>query len=142
MARTPTKSIIKINYFQTINQFTMLDAYPLPKIEDLVNKVSQDQCYSSVDLQLAYHQVPLLENERPYTAFETIGRMYQHKRLSFKVTNGSAVFQKVINGFIQRNQLSGKVIPDPSRLQPLLDVPPPTNPKEINTRKTEILNYP
>ena len=189
VVRTPTKSRLVVDYSQTINQFTRLNAYPLPKIEDLVNKISQDQCYSSVDLQSAYYQVPLLENERPYTAFETMGRLYQYKRLPFGVTNGCAVFQKVIDEFIRRNGLrkvyaylddlivtcstweehdknlealmaaadrekltfnkeksklrrkviqllgyeisSGKVKPDPSRLQPLLDMPPPANPKEL-----------
>ena len=105
MVRIPAKSRLVIDYSQTINQYTMLDAYPLPKIEDIVNKVSQDWYYRTVDLQSAYHQVPLLNEERPYTAFEAGGRLYQYKRLPFGVTNGSAVFQKVIDEFIQRNNL-------------------------------------
>ena len=66
----------------------MLDAYPLPNIEHLVNKVAQDKYYSSIDLRQAYHQVPLLPEERRFTAFEAAGRLYQYKRLPFGVTKG------------------------------------------------------
>jgi len=51
-----------------------LDAYPLPNIEELVNIVAQDKYYSSLDLRSAYHQVPLLPEEKQYTTFEASGR--------------------------------------------------------------------
>jgi len=60
-----------IDYSTTINRFALLDAYPLPNIEGLVNTVAQDKYYSSLDLRSAYHQVPLLPEENQYTAFFT-----------------------------------------------------------------------
>ena len=71
----PTKLRFVIDYSQTVNRCTLLDAYPLPKI---VNKVANDRFYSSLDLKSAYHQVPLLERERPFTAFEAMGKLYQY----------------------------------------------------------------
>ena len=59
----PKKRLV-IDYSTSINRFTLLDAYPLPNIEDLVNTVAQARCYSSLDLRSAYHQIPLLEEER------------------------------------------------------------------------------
>ena len=94
-----------INYSQTVNRFTQLDAYPLPKIEEVINDVAQDKFYSSVDLRSAYFQVPLREDERPYAAFEAMGKLYQYKRLPFGVTNGVSAFQRVIDCFIRRNNL-------------------------------------
>ena len=79
----------------------MLDAYPLPNIEDLVNKVAQDKYYSSIDLRQAYHQVPLLPEERRFTAFEAAGRLYQYNRLPFGVTSGVCAFQRAIDAFIK-----------------------------------------
>ena len=43
-----------INYSQTINLFTELDAYPLPRIEELVKTVSQYRIFSILDLRNAY----------------------------------------------------------------------------------------
>ena len=94
-----------IDYSQTVIRFTQLDAYPLPKIEEVVNNVAQDKFYSSVDLHSAYYQVPLTDDERPCTAFEAMGKLYQYKRLPFVVTNGVSAFQRVIECFIRRNKL-------------------------------------
>ena len=42
-----------IDYSQTINLFTDLDAYPLPRIDDMVNKLSQYKVFSTYDLKSA-----------------------------------------------------------------------------------------
>ena len=65
-----------IDYSITINRFTLLDAYSLPNIEELVNAAAQGKYYSSLDLRSAYHQVPLLPEEKQYTAFEASGRLF------------------------------------------------------------------
>jgi len=106
MHQGPKKRLV-IDYSTTIHRFTLLDAYPLPNIEELVNRVTQDKYYSSLDLRSAYHQVPLLEEEKFYTAFEARGELFQYKRLSFGVTNGvSAFLQRALDGFIKQYQLS------------------------------------
>jgi len=37
------KKRLVIDYSVTINRFTLLDAYPLPNIEDLVNRIARDK---------------------------------------------------------------------------------------------------
>ncbi|KAG8173284.1 hypothetical protein JTE90_009857 [Oedothorax gibbosus] len=64
-----------VDYSQTINKYTLLDGYPLPRIDDLINKVSQYKVFSTVDLASAYHQVPILDSDKPYTAFEAAGEL-------------------------------------------------------------------
>ena len=105
VVRNSNKKRLVIDYSQTVNRFTLLDAYPLPRIEDIINNVSRDKYYSSLDLRSAYHQVPILASERPFTGFEALGRLYQYRRLPFGVTNGVAAFQRVIDSFIQRHKL-------------------------------------
>ena len=53
-----------IDYSHTINRFTLLDAYPLPKIDELVNKIAQYQVCSTIDLRRAYHQVPISSSDK------------------------------------------------------------------------------
>lgn len=55
----------------------MLDAYPVPRIEDVIAKASENEVFSTIDLKNAYHQVPILKSERKYTAFEANGKLYQ-----------------------------------------------------------------
>jgi len=94
-----------IDYSQMINRFTLLDAFPLPRINDLVNNIAQYRVYSTIDLRSAYHQVPLREEERPYTAFEASNGLYQFTRVPFGVTNGVACFQSEMSNFIREEHL-------------------------------------
>ena len=55
-----------IDYSQTIDRFTLLDAYLLPKIDELVNKIAQYQVCSTIDLRSAYHQVPISSSGKLY----------------------------------------------------------------------------
>lgn len=80
------KKRLAIDYSQTINRFTLVDAFPLPRISDMV-KIAQYRVLSTIDLRSAYHQVPLKDKGKPYTAFEARGNLYQFTRLPFGVTN-------------------------------------------------------
>ena len=101
------KKRMVIDYSRTINRYTYLDAYPLPKIDTMVNDISQYSYYSSLDLRSAYHQVPIRSDEKIFTAFEANGKFYQFTRVPFGITNGVACFQRVIDEIIDSEKLSG-----------------------------------
>ena len=96
-----------IDYSQTINRYTELDAYPLPRIDDMVNKIASYTVYSTLDLKSAYHQIPLRNDDKPYTAFEAGGRLHQFTRMPFGVTNGVAGFQRTLDTIIESEELEG-----------------------------------
>lgn len=96
-----------IDYSQTINRFTDLDAYPLPSIDSIITKVAKYNVYSQIDLKSAYHQVPILPKEKVYTAFEACGNLYQFTRIPFGVTNGVAAFQRTLQYIIDTEKLKG-----------------------------------
>ena len=100
------KKRLVIDYSQTINKYTNWDAYPLRNIEETVNKISQYRVFSTLDLKSAYHQVPIREHEKKYTAFEANKCLYQFCRIPFGVTNGVAAFQCIMNSFIADEGLS------------------------------------
>ena len=96
-----------VDYSRTINKFTMLDAYPLPNLDDQVRKISRYSVYSTYDLKSAYHQVPIQESEKHYTAFEALGKLYEFNVIPFGVMNGVAAFQRVIDMLIEKEGLEG-----------------------------------
>ncbi len=96
-----------IDYSQTVNKYISVDAYPLPRIDTLVQKVANYSVFSTLDLRSAYHQIPIMETERSYTAFEACGRLYQFKRIPFGVTNGVSAFQRVMDSMITSENLEG-----------------------------------
>ncbi|CAG2212501.1 unnamed protein product [Mytilus edulis] len=99
------KKRLVIDYSQTINRFTELDAYPFPNINQMVSDIAKYKVYSTLDLRSAYHQIPLREHEKKYTAFEANGSLYQFRRVPFGVTNGVACFQRVIDRLVAENKL-------------------------------------
>ena len=62
--------------------------------------------FSTIDQRSAYHQVPLKEKDKQYTAFEACNKLYQFTRLPFGVTNGVACFQCEMMKFIEQKNLS------------------------------------
>ena len=96
-----------VDYGQTINRLTELDAYPLPRMDDLTSEISQYKFYTSLDLNSAYHQIPIQEEDKQYTAFEANGKLYQFCRVLFGVTNRVTCFQRIIDNIIRWHNLHG-----------------------------------
>lgn len=99
------KKRMVIDYSQTINRYTQLDAYPLPRIEEMVGQVAQYKFFSTLDLRSAYHQVSIKEEDKPYTAFEADSKLYQFKRIPFGITNGVASFQRIMDDLVEKEGL-------------------------------------
>ena len=100
-----SKKRLVIDYSQTINRFTQLDAYLLPRVDEIVNKIAKFKYYSTIDLKSAYHQIPLWEEDRPYTAFKGDGALYEFTRMPFGITNGVAAFQRKMDEFVAEENL-------------------------------------
>lgn len=99
-----------IDFSQTINRHTKLDAYPVPRIDEMVESLSKYRYFTTLDLSSAYHQIPIAEHERPYTAFEADGKLYQFKTIPFGVTNGVAAFQRTMDNIVSKEELEATFI--------------------------------
>jgi hypothetical protein len=94
-----------VDFSETINKFTLLDAYPLPRIDEQVNEISKLKYYSTIDFESAYYQILIPEEDRPYTAFEADGALWQFKVVPNGVTNGAAVFQRKMDEMVKNEKL-------------------------------------
>jgi len=96
-----------IDYSRTINSFTQLDAYPLPRIDEIVNELAQYRVFTTVHLKSAYHQLELHPRDREITAFQSGNALYQWRRLPFGLTNADSEFQRTIDYIVRENDLKG-----------------------------------
>ena len=82
-----------MEFSQIINQYTELNGYQLPLIDDMVNILAKFKLFSTFDLKSAYHQILIMESDMKYTDFEANWRLYHFRRIPFQITNGVADFQ-------------------------------------------------
>lgn len=80
--------------FRAVNQLTLPDRYPLPRIDDLIGKVSAARYLTTLDLSKGYHQIALTDETKPKTAFICHKGKYQYTRLPFGLCNAPSYFQK------------------------------------------------
>jgi hypothetical protein len=57
--------------YRKLNEVTIKNKYPLPKIEDLFNQLNGAKVFSKIDLRTGYHQLKVRESDIPKTAFTT-----------------------------------------------------------------------
>ncbi|CAF3381537.1 unnamed protein product, partial [Rotaria sp. Silwood2] len=83
--------------YRRLNDITIKDAFPLPRIDEIFDQLSDAMYYTKFDFKSGYFQIPLCKEDRPKTAFSTRDNHYQFTVLSQGITNGPATFQRVIN---------------------------------------------
>ena len=93
------------DFKQTINKFSKLERYPIPKIEDLFTKLSGGTSFTKLDLSQAYQQVELDDDSKVYTVINTHRGLFRFNSLPFGVSSAPAIFQRtmecLLNGIPQ-----------------------------------------
>ena len=82
---------------RALNSVTIKNRYPLPRIDDLLDKITGASYFTSLDLTAGYHQIRITDEDVPKTAFRTPFGHFQFKVLTFGLTNAPATFQAVMN---------------------------------------------
>ncbi|CAF3957120.1 unnamed protein product [Rotaria sordida] len=83
--------------FRKLNNVTTKDAFPIPRIDDIFDHLSQAEYYTTIDFKSGYFQVGLDLKDRPKTAFSTRDQHYQFTVLPQGVTNGPPAFQRIVS---------------------------------------------
>lgn len=83
--------------FRYLNALSLFDSYPMPRIDDLVERVGRARYITTLDLSKGYWQVALASEARELTAFKTPFGMYQFKVMPFGLQGAPATFQRLMN---------------------------------------------
>jgi hypothetical protein len=87
--------------FRKVNEVTRKDAYPLPFINVILDKLRRARYISTIDLKSGYWQVPVTEASKPITAFTVPSRgLYQFRVMPFGLHSAPATFQRLMDRVI------------------------------------------
>ncbi|KAL1957433.1 hypothetical protein VTO42DRAFT_6001 [Malbranchea cinnamomea] len=83
--------------FRRLNAITKKDCYPLPLIDETLQRVSQAKIFTKIDIRQAFYRIRIHPNSEDLTTFRTRYGTYKYKVVPFGLTDGPAVFQRYMN---------------------------------------------
>lgn len=93
----PDGSLRPCGDYRRLNDQTVPDRYPLPRIDDFLAILPNTTFFSKVDLFKAYYQIPMAEEDKCKTAIITPFGLFEFNVMSFGLRNAPATFQRFIN---------------------------------------------
>ena len=82
--------------FRKLNAVTVTDAFPLTRIQDVLDRLSGSEWFTLIDFKSGYWQIPIHPDDRHRTAFNTSNGHYQFKRVPFGLKKAPAHFSRVM----------------------------------------------
>ena len=83
--------------FRKVNSLTRADTYPLPRVDDSVDRIGAATFITKVDLVKGYWQVPLTERAKEIASFVANGAVYQCQVMPYGLRNAPATFQRLMD---------------------------------------------
>jgi RNase H-like domain found in reverse transcriptase/Reverse transcriptase (RNA-dependent DNA polymerase)/Aspartyl protease len=87
--------------YRKLNDITIKDKYPLPRMEEMLDQLSGAKVFTKIDLRQGYHQVRIKPEDVQKTAFRTRYGMFEFVVMPFGLTNAPATFMRMMNNLLR-----------------------------------------
>uniref|UniRef100_A0A8C1WPE3 ribonuclease H n=1 Tax=Cyprinus carpio TaxID=7962 RepID=A0A8C1WPE3_CYPCA len=104
MVPKPDGTLRFCNNFRRLNEVSEFDGYPMPLVDELLERLGRAWFISTLDLTKGYWQVPLTEAAKPKPAFSTPSGHWQYRVLPFGLHGAPATFQWMMDIVLRPHQ--------------------------------------
>ncbi|RXW14033.1 hypothetical protein EST38_g11824 [Candolleomyces aberdarensis] len=96
--------------YRQLNTGTIKNAYPLPRIPDLLDKLKKAKFFTKLDIRWGYNNVRIKEGDQWKAAFITNQGLFEPTVMFFGLTNSPATFQAMMDHLFEEPLRKGLVI--------------------------------
>lgn len=100
------------DYKVTVNPHINTDKYPIPTFDEVLEKISEGQKYSKIDLKCAYQQLLLDEESQKLVTISTHKGLYRYTRLPYGISSSPAIWQRYIDQVLAGLDFTCAIIDD------------------------------
>ncbi|KYO27729.1 hypothetical protein Y1Q_0005283 [Alligator mississippiensis] len=86
--------------YRKLNALTRFDAFPMPHVTHLVEKIGEAQYITTLDLAKGYWQIPMRSTDCAKTAFGTPWGLFKFTRMPFGLNGVAATFQRLMDNLL------------------------------------------
>jgi hypothetical protein len=83
--------------YRKLNHVTIKDSYPLPRVDDVLDRLHGARYFSLIDAKSGYWQFPILESDKQKTAFSSFLGLFEFEVMPFGLANAPASFQRAMD---------------------------------------------
>ena len=83
--------------YRDLNKITIFDPRPMPRMDEILNKISKAKYITKLDMAKGYWQVPLDNDAKRKSAFVTPFGQFQFTVMPFGMVNSGATFVRLMN---------------------------------------------
>ncbi len=87
--------------YRKVKAVSKFDAYPMPRVDELLDRLGTARFYSTLDLTKGYWQIPLSPLSKEKSAFTTPFGLHQFITLPFGLFGAPATFQRLMDKILR-----------------------------------------
>jgi Reverse transcriptase (RNA-dependent DNA polymerase) len=110
VAKKDSETLQPCQDYWYLNEGTVKNAYPLPLIRDLMDKLQGAQWFTKMDIRWGYHNIRIKDRDQWKAAFKTNRGLFEPMVMFFGLCNSPPTFQAMMNDIFKDMLHKGWVI--------------------------------